>query len=86
MSKQIKVHDVYAPEVVAIAELAYVELKYAKRGLRNAQANGEKEGSILLTLNNENTPHIDADIELTVEDAEALALHILSLCGAVKHN
>lgn len=85
MSKPIKVHDVYDTEVVAIAELAYEQLGYAKEIYKNAQANGDKKGSILLTINNENTEHIDAMVELTLEDAEEIALHILSLCGAVKH-
>ncbi len=86
MSKPIKVHDVFASEVVAIADLAHEGLEYAKKGYKKAQVKRKKDSSILIIVDNQNTEHIDAMIELTVEDAEALALHILSLCGAVKHD
>lgn len=80
----IKVYDVHSPEVNAEVELAYFELSDAQMEYRNSQIFDKKEGSIMLTINNENTAHIDASVDITVEDAEELAYKILGLCAAVK--
>lgn len=79
-----KVHDVHDEDLIAEVELAYFELHDAQIEYRNSQITGEKEGSIMLTINDESTEHIDSGIEITVDDAEELAYKILGLCAAVK--
>ncbi|WP_255770166.1 hypothetical protein [Oceanobacillus alkalisoli] len=37
------------------------------------------------SINNEATEGIDSSLNLTVEDAEQLAFHILGICAAVKN-
>ena len=80
----IKVHDVYAKEVSTKAELAYFELSDVQDAYVNSRSTGVKESAILLTVANESSNHIAATTELSVEDAEKLAKHILSLCKSIK--
>lgn len=79
-----KVYDVQDPNFMAEVELAYFELSDAQAEYRNSKITGKKEGSIMLTIDNESTPHIDSSVEITVKDAEELAYKILGLCAAVK--
>lgn len=77
----LKLHDVHDSEVVVQSELSYTELSFAQAEYQQ----NKKDGSIMLTINNEETPHIDASLEIAVEDAEELAYHILGMCAAVKN-
>lgn len=80
MKLLLKLKDVHDPRVVIQSELSYEYLSDAiKEHFKN-----EQDGSIMLTINNEATHGIDASLEITVEDAEKLAFHILGMCAAVK--
>lgn len=78
----LKIHDVNDKETVIQSELSYFELADAKAEYEMNQ----EDGSIMLTINNETTEGIDASLDLTVEDAEQLAIHILGMCAAIKSN
>lgn len=79
-----KVYDANEPDLMVEVELAYFQLSDAQAEYAKRKITGEKEGSIMLTIDNESTPHIDAGLEITVEDAEELAYKMLGLCAAVK--
>lgn len=79
----MKVHDVFAKEIVTEVELAYYSLADAQH---HYQMIGDKDGSILLSIKNENESGIDVTTELTVVDAEKIAFQILGLCAAVRNN
>lgn len=82
MNQLLKLQDAQDEKVVIQSELSYFELSHAQEEYEKNQ----KDGSIMLSINNETTEGIDASMDLTVADAEKLAYHILGMCAAVKND